>query len=83
MRSFDAPARGALWPDCVREMVDFEARAGGEDAPDRGERSFRLACENLGMIPRSVLQEAIVAAIPRLVVPRLSSLGVCTPAAQI
>jgi hypothetical protein len=80
MRRFDAQARRGLWPACVREMVAFETRAGGEDRPDPPDPTFRLACERLGMIPRSVVQEAIVAAIPRVVLPRLSALGVCAPA---
>jgi hypothetical protein len=79
MRGFGADARRALWPACVLEMETFEARAGGEDRPGAGAEPLFQACERLGMVPRAVVQEAIVAAIPRWVLPRLAELGVTAP----
>jgi hypothetical protein len=76
MRDFAPAERRALWPDCVREMEGFEARAGGALAPKEAADEFHRACEALGMVPRATVQAAILAAIPRWILPKLSALGV-------
>jgi hypothetical protein len=75
IRAWPPDNRQQLWPACVAEMEAFEQRAGGTDGPSSGD-AFHLACQALGMVPRSVAQEAIVEAIPRWILPRLRTLGV-------
>jgi hypothetical protein len=74
MREWRRSRREALWPACVEEMERFEARAGGTDRAS--DESHRRACERLGMVSRSEVQQAIVKAIPRWILPNLATLQV-------
>jgi len=78
IRDWDLEQRRQLWPACIVEMEAFERRAGG-DGP-AADDAFHRACEALGMVPRTVVQEAIIDAIPRWVLPRLIALRVALPA---
>ncbi len=76
MAPLAASVRQSLWPDCVFEMERFESVAAGEDPAALDTDETLKACLSLGMLSRADVQDAIIAAIPRWILPRLADLGV-------
>jgi len=73
VREWTSARRGHLFPACVVEMQAFEKAVAGHRTTDTAtERSV----EALGYLPRPAAHGAMLAAIPRWVLPALQRLGV-------
>ena len=83
IRDWTAGERQALWPDCVRQMESFERRIGGPVmAMARAPFRRDTAADALGLMTPEASCGAIIASIPRWVLPHLSPLGVIPPASE-
>jgi hypothetical protein len=83
IRDWAAPRRQALWTDCLREMESFERRNGGPViATARTPFRRDTAADALGLLSPEASCSAVIASIPRWVLPHLAPLGVVPPAAE-
>jgi hypothetical protein len=83
IRDWTSEQRQALWADCVREMESFERRIGGPViAAARTPFRRDTAADALGLMTPEASCSAVIASIPRWVLPHLSPLGVVPPAAE-
>ena len=83
IRHWSARQRQTLWADCLREMQTFEQRVGGPvtDVP-RVSIHRDTAAAALGLLSPQASCSAVMASIPRWVLPHLARLGVVPPAAN-
>jgi hypothetical protein len=83
IRHWSAEQRQRLWADCLREMQSFEQRVGGPvvDAPKVAIRR-NTAAAALGLLSPEASCGAVIASIPRWVLPHLARLGVVPPSPE-
>jgi len=83
IRHWSAEQRQRLWSDCLREMQSFEHRVGGPviDAPKVAIRR-NTAAAALGLLSPEASCGAVIASIPRWVLPHLARLGVVPPSPE-
>ena len=83
IRHWSAEQRQRLWSDCLREMQSFEQRVGGPviDAPKVTMRR-NTAAAALGLLSPEASCGAVIASIPRWVLPHLARLGVVPPSPE-
>jgi hypothetical protein len=83
IRHWSGEQRQRLWADCLREMQSFEQRVGGPvvDAPTVAIRR-NTAAAALGLLSPEASCGAVIASIPRWVLPHLARLGVVPPPPQ-
>ena len=83
IRHWSPAQRQTLWSDCLREMQSFEQRVGG---PVMSAPPFSIqrdtAAAALGLLSPQASCSAVIASIPRWVLPHLARLGVVPPAAE-
>jgi hypothetical protein len=80
IRDWSPERRQALWPECVREMESFERRVGGPVMQSaRHGRRRDTAADALGLLTPESSCSAVIASIPRWVLPHLVTLGVVPP----
>jgi hypothetical protein len=84
IRDWTAEERQALWADCLREMESFERRIGGPVITADARTALRhdTAADALGLLTPEASCSAVIASIPRWVLPRLAPLGVVPPASE-
>ncbi|HET6147774.1 MAG TPA: ferritin-like domain-containing protein [Polyangia bacterium] len=84
IRHWSAEQRQRLWADCLREMQSFERRVGGPvvDAPKVTIRR-NTAAAALGLLSPEASCGAVIASIPRWVLPHLARLGVVPPSPEV
>jgi hypothetical protein len=78
MRHWPRASRQALWPACVDTMERFERAVGGPPTPARSSRATPASAARaaLGVLSPAESCAAVVACIPRWVLPPLAALGV-------
>jgi hypothetical protein len=80
IRHWSSEQRQRLWSDCLREMQSFEQRVGGPvlEVPKVTIRR-NTAAAALGLLSPEASCSAVIASIPRWVLPHLARLGVVPP----
>lgn len=83
IRHWSPAQRQTLWADCLHEMQSFEQRVGGPvvSAPQVAPRS-NTAAAALGLLSPEASCGAVIASIPRWVLPHLARLGVVPPSPE-
>jgi hypothetical protein len=83
IRHWSPEQRQTLWSDCLREMQSFERRVGGPviNLPRLSNLGVRrdTAAAALGLLSPHASCSAVIASIPRWVLPHLARLGVVPP----
>jgi hypothetical protein len=83
IRHWSKARRQTLWAECLREMQSFERRVGGpvltaNQVVSRG----KTAAAALGLLTPEASCGAVIASIPRWVLPHLARLGVVPPSPE-